>query len=117
MRLLCLNCGTETDTVGKNLICCPECGSQAIPADLNDSINIDITKHELRILTMWADHWAAYIEERHPGSKRAVQTILERLGMQTDAALTVGQEIADIRAAFPDSTVRVFGERDQEIDS
>jgi hypothetical protein len=63
---------------------------------------ISITRHELRIITMWAEHWAGRVS-----AQRAFRTIVERIGIQTDTALTLGQEVADLRAAFPDVEVKV----------
>jgi hypothetical protein len=115
MRLLCLACGEETAPTGP-LSACPHCGNQGVPADLDDMSSITLSTHELRILTMWADNWATYIEKRHPGSQRVIRTILDRLATQTAAALTLRQEIADVRAAFPDAEVKVHDSRGRETD-
>lgn len=108
-HLLCLNCGEELDVPDDaDLRGCPKCGSTAIPADLDQTHDVRITAHELRILTMWASNYAAAIEEKHPGSSRAVQTICDRLNTQVSIPLTLRQELADVRAAFPDSAVKVY---------
>jgi hypothetical protein len=102
--LLCLTCGNITST-DEDLRACPACGDSVhSPADLAETVTVTLTKHELRILTMWAENWA---RECGGAAMKAMGTILLRLGTQTDVALTLSQEIADVRAAFPDSEVTV----------
>lgn len=103
MRLLCLDCGAETVDPPPGTKACPSCGESSIPADLDDTATITLTTHELRILTMWADNYARTI-----GCGHVTRTILDRLAPQTDAALSLSQEFADLRAALPDSTVTVY---------
>lgn len=104
-RLLCLACGNETDET-PDMRACPSCGDALHPpANLSDSVNLTISTHELRILTMWADNWARSIEARCPGSQKAISVILDRLATQTDAPLSLSQEIADIRREFGNATV------------
>lgn len=113
-RLLCLQCGNVAET-GEELADCPSCGdSKHVAANLNDTVNLTITRHELRILTMWASNWAAQTGD--PPTMQCIKTVLERLGMQTDTALTLSQEIADLRAAFPDSRVSVYDQSGKPID-
>lgn len=103
MRLLCLACGAETLADGEQP-CCPECkDNDHVPADLDDTVDLTITRHELRILTFWADNWARQHDEF---CQKAMQIILDRIGMQTNTALTLGHEIADLVEQFGD--VRVF---------
>lgn len=116
MKLLCMDCGAEIDPEGRNLICCPECGSQSIPADLDDSVTITISNHELRILTMWASNWARGASRPGVDMNKPIGVILARLGTQTSAALTLSQEIADVRAAFPESEVKVRDASGKELD-
>jgi hypothetical protein len=117
MNLLCLACG-EASTVEPedDVRGCPKCGDTGMPADLDDAVNLHITKHELRILTMWASNYAGLIEEKHSGSVRAVQTICDRLGTQVSVPLTMAQEIADVRAAFTESAVKVYRSDGSEVD-
>lgn len=108
-RLLCLCCGNVTET-SEPLNACPECGDRAhIPADLADTVTVTLAKHELRILTFWA---AARAAELGDDAQKPMRVILERLGTQTDVALTLSQELSDLRATFPDSKVTVY--RDSE---
>src|SRR5258707_968644 len=100
MRLLCLTCGNTTST-DEELKACPACGDRGhVPADLDDTVTVTLTRHELRILTFWAESRA-----REIGALNVMGVILLRLGTQTDIALTMSQEIADLRAAFPASEV------------
>lgn len=111
MRLLCCHCReiTEVDLEGSALTACPHCGSTSAPADADDLATVTLTKHELRILCIWASNYAENIKG-HPGcgdSPKVVYGILDHLGTQTDVALSMRQELADVRAAFPDSAVTV----------
>lgn len=111
-HLLCLDCGAPTDVPpGAFLRGCPACGSTSIPADRDDTVTLTITAHELRVLTMWAANWAQKIGHGH-----VVQGITDRMGTQTAVALTLGQEIADVRAAFPEARIEVRGENGEVID-
>jgi len=100
----------------EGLKCCPHCQSQAVPADLDDSVTIQITNHELRVLTMWASNWARRMSRPGSDLNKPISTILTRLGTQTSAALTLSQEIADIRQAMPDSEVKVYNDRGEVLD-
>jgi hypothetical protein len=112
-HLLCLTCGNTTST-DEAPNACPACGDgEHPPADLADSVTVTLTTHELRILTIWAENWA---RQCGGDAMKAMGTILLRLGTQTDAALTLSQEIADVRAAFPDSEVTVHQADGTETD-
>jgi len=111
--LLCLACGNQTST-DEALNACPACGDTGFPpADLADTVTVTLTKRELRILTIWAENWARQCGE--PAMK-AMGVILLRLATQTDVALTLSQEIADVRAAFPASEVTVHRADGTEMD-
>lgn len=117
MRLLCLYCGAEIDVRDdERLTGCPQCSNAGVPADLDDAVDIHITKHELRILTMWADNYARSVVDRHPDLPNVVSTICNRLATQTDVPLTLSQEIADLRAAFPESKVKIYRGDGTEVD-
>jgi hypothetical protein len=114
--LLCLCCGSTTEQ-RPGLTGCPSCGcSEHVPADLGDTLTVTLTRHELRILTFFATYWANRHQQSNPHTVAGVQLICDRLGTQTDTALTLGQEIADVRAAFPDSAVTVTNSRGEEVD-
>jgi hypothetical protein len=108
-----MTCGNTTST-DETLRACPACGdSEHPPADLSDTVTVTLTTHELRILTIWAENWARQCGE---SAVKAMGVILLRLATQTDAALTLSQEIADVRAAFPDSEVSVLRADGTETD-
>lgn len=71
-------------------------------------MTVTLTKHELRVLTFWAANFANARQQDDPHMPACVRTITDRLATQTSAALSLSQEIADIRAAFPASTVNVY---------
>ena len=107
MRLLCLRCREIVDQEG--LTACPTCGSTKPPADADDTVTATLTRHELRILTFWASNYAASIKD-HPDGGDAplvITGILDHLAHFTDTALSLRQEIADVRSAFPTSNVTV----------
>jgi hypothetical protein len=112
-NLLCMACGNVAAT-DESLNACPSCGDSEHPAaNLADTVTITMTKHELRILTFWAENWARQCGE---SAMKPMGVILLRLATQTDVALTFGQEIADVRAAFPDSQVTVHRADGGEVD-
>lgn len=117
-RLLCLHCReiTETAPEGPSLNACPRCGSTSVPADADDLATVTLTKHELRILGIWASNFAEGIKAGSPDATKVVYGILDGLGTQTDVALSLRQELADVRAAFPDSTVTVHRADGTETD-
>lgn len=115
MKLLCMNCGAVIEG-SDELLRCPECGSDATPASLDDTLTIHITSHELRILTIWASNWAHAIREQHPDAGNPIKVILNRLAPQTDVPLTLSQEIADIRASFSESEVTVYDGHGEKMD-
>lgn len=103
-ELLCLCCHTSTEQV-PDMRACPSCGcSKHPPADLGDTVTITLTQHELRVLTFWA---AEHGRKVMSGPCNPIQTITDRLSLQTSTALSFSQEIADLRAAFPASDVTV----------
>lgn len=116
VRLLCLTCGTETDTGDQDLAGCPGCGDREhVAADLDDVLTVTITAHELRVLTMWADNWARAYAERDGGlCRKAMRVITDRLGQQVSIPRIMSQEIADLREHFGD--VRVTDSQGREVD-
>lgn len=116
-RLLCLHCRQiiliHPETA---LTACPNCGSRSIPADTADTTTLTITTHELRILTIWASNWATHIKDT-PGcddSPKVISGILDEIGKATAVPLSLGQEIADLRAEFGE--VRVVRGDGSEVD-
>lgn len=91
-RLLCLYCGHESQVDPSMVTECPTCHSTARPADLEDTVDIHITKHELRVLTIFASEHAERI-----GLPVVTRTILDRLTTQTEIPLSLDHELADAR--------------------
>jgi hypothetical protein len=115
--LLCLTCRGEVHLSPgeKKPRRCPECSSQGVPADLNDTVTITLTTHELRILTIWAANWAESIKEGYPDSPQVVYGILDGITIQgVTAPLSMRQELADLRAQFGE--VEVINEDGTESD-
>lgn len=112
-RWLCLRCAevaeVEVDETGRSVQSfdgCPACHHHGIPADLtNDSVTVDLTWHELRVLVIWAEFWAG-VDRGDPASKydmqRAVTGIADRLHRQhlEKPPLTFTGEIAQLSAEF-----------------
>lgn len=120
-RYLCLKCrNIAALDEGEEIDACPSChDSKGIPADADDTITVTLTTHELRILTMWADNWAQHAATYRPENAvlpKIIRGILDHLAQYTSAPLSISQEMADLRKAFPDAEVTVFrdGERTEE---
>lgn len=110
-RALCLNCRAVTENVHEDdkITGCPACGDQGVPANADETVTLTLTKHELRVLTIWASSYAAQGPALgYPNMPRVAQGILDEIGRYTDAALSLQQEISDVRQAFPESDVRVY---------
>lgn len=105
INILCLACGEpsfiEPDA---DIQACPHCGDTGLPADLDDTVTVTLTAHELRVLTFWSEAFSkdlikhGYDPEQR--TKKVLKTIVDRLSMQTDVALSQRQEMADLRALF-----------------
>jgi len=86
--LLCLSCNEEfsatdariTNREHPNFGGCPGCGYRGIPADTEKRVQISITWHELRCLTIWAERWAD--SSAAPEMLKTVYGIAERIQMQ-----------------------------------
>ena len=111
MRLLCLACRDISEVLSDGedpgLAACPACGNTKVPADADDTVTITLTTHELRVLAIWASNWATAIKD-HPScedSPQVIQGILDHLALYTSAALSMHQEIADLREQFGKVTV------------
>lgn len=112
-NLLCLVCGHEAHLqAGQEVEACPTCGDRlGTPADLDKTLTIRITEHELRVLTMWADNYARSINYQF-----VTRNILDRLATQTSISLSWSQEIADLRAALPEAEVKIFDKDGKEME-
>lgn len=107
-RYLCLRCSevSEVDPDNPPTGGCPKCHANGVPANLtDDTVSIDVTWHELRVLVMWAERWAC-VERTDKaatyGMQRAVSGIADRIHRQHLAkpALTFTGEIAELASEF-----------------
>lgn len=103
MNLLCLVCG-EPSYVTEAPDACPHCGDIGTPADLDNTATVTLTKHELRILTFWADAYARLYQRMgmDPTGRMSstLKTVFDRLSMQTDTSLSFMQDMADVRSSM-----------------
>jgi len=99
---LCLDCGKETEP-NEELIYCPNCGSDGVPADTSKRLNISITWHELRCIVMWAERWASSSSDKKNSERllRVVYGIADRIQVQhldQECGLTFASELSELRA-------------------
>lgn len=103
----CVQCDaefTQEELKAANAHACPRCGCEGLPVDPAHDISIKINTHELRILTCWADSWAA--EKCNAGAQKTLKAIIERLDKQlTDTPLTLRAEVKDLQNEFPSATL------------
>lgn len=116
-RLLCLSCSNWTDA-DETLTSCPNCGSRGVPASSEDTVEVKVTWHELRVLVIWAKQWANRNKSEHDDMSRVVYGIADRLYQQHLARppLTLAGEITDLKEKFPDvETHGIPGHEDGEL--
>lgn len=101
LNLLCLVCG-EPSYLTEAPSECPHCGDIGTPADLDKTVSVTLTAHELRILTFWAEAYSRLYSRMgyDPGNRMALtlKTIFDRLSMQTDTSLSLVQDMANVRS-------------------
>jgi len=103
----CTRCGSEfseAETEGANG--CPKCGATGLPCAIKDDVTIRINWHELRILGIWADQYAAACNEREPAAdaRGTIAGILGRIQAQHPdrTPLTLLGELKQLQEAYPD---------------
>lgn len=112
-NIRCIICGKEfkDEKIPENSECCPNCGTETIPCDINDDINIKINWHELRILTIWAENWARHLDQNKSQDDEknllTILTIAQRLQKQfpKKLPLTLFGEIKELRNALGDESI------------
>lgn len=120
-RLLCLACSvtSDVDLDDPALTGCPACGAQGTPADVErDTVSVDITWHELRVITIWAERWASAMPDvDRPGAQRVLAGITDRLHAQhlDKLPLTLTGELSELRSQFDSVTVDGFNEIPPEV--
>lgn len=96
-RWLCLCCGA-TSTSGDLVGTCAGCGDFGRRGELDSRVDVSLTVHELQVLVMWAERFAADGPDR---MRRVLYGIADRLGMQLGAeapALTLMGELSELRS-------------------
>lgn len=102
--ILCLYCRKQSPGVpGKH---CPVCMSIGTTVPLNGRSTVNLTDQEFRLLCVWASQW----ENGHVGQKGIVQGIADEIRRQVPniVPLTVGEDIEQVRKAYPGSKLQVF---------
>lgn len=99
--ILCVECRkTFTDEETESVTACPACGTTGLPALLSDSLDLKITRHELRILLMWASNYAHDIEKSTStmSAVKCVEGIAKGIRDQHPEAdpLTLAEELQEV---------------------
>lgn len=100
----CLICNQEfTEEEIKGFNRCPKCSNTGIPYDPKEDVTIKINWHELRILTIWAEHWARSIKDKKTQPELTVACIARRMQKQypDKTPLTLAGEIENLKKEFP----------------
>lgn len=76
---------------------CPACGTDSLPVDPKEDVEIKINTHELRILTIWASNWSQ-TKDFPTSGKKTLKAILQRLHEQLpNVSLTLFDEIVELQ--------------------
>jgi hypothetical protein len=111
----CTDCGarfTSAETSGWG---CPKCDSEGVPCGTDKDVWIEVNWHELHILTVWAENYAADVARRNPaeGAKMplTVAAIARRIQQQWPAfgPLTLSVEIAELPRALSEKGIEITG--------
>ncbi len=111
----CMECGVKYSVlIGVPMHPCPNCGAcSEYFLRAEDDVKIEVNWHELRILAMWAERWAAdQTEKDRLVMQRVVSFICGRINAQYPdwIGLTFSSEIAELRQEFGDVEVKGFNE-------
>jgi hypothetical protein len=104
-QLLCLQCGGIT-LYKDGLEGCSHCGqSKSLPCNLTrDTVAVNITWHELRILVIWAERWASECksDDERDQMQKTLYRIADRIhGQHLDKrALTFFGELSNLRGGL-----------------
>lgn len=108
----CVICNAEFTEAGiAGAKACPKCGEEGLPASPDQDVTVKINWHELRILCIWAEHYANSIANTE-GVKgepvKSVWAIAGRLQEQYPSftPLTLSGEIGQVREKYPDMEVQ-----------
>lgn len=114
-HILCVECRSVfTDEEADNATSCPSCGTVGIPADLRDTLDLKITLHELRILTIWAANYAHKLLNSDPTSNapKCVQGIIKGIRAQHPEVgpLSLHEEFQDVADTFGSKVESTIGD-------
>lgn len=107
----CVLCSSEfTNSQLRGASACPKCGSEGLPMSPTQDVEVKINWHELRILTMWAEHWANHIKELPDAKGNPIQTVFaiaKRLQDQHPfkVPLTLSGELEQLKQEYPGAEV------------
>lgn len=76
---------------------CPQCGTTSKPCAYTDQVSIAINLHELRLLGIWAENWAARCNE-----KDIIYAIMNRIKNQLpdkSVPLTMREEFEQLKSS------------------
>ena len=109
----CVGCGARfTHAEVDGHMACPACKSEGIPCSADMDIRVEVNWHELRILVIWAENWAAQ-SANQPENKRmplTVAAIARRLESQCDfGRLTLSGEISELPRKLAENGISVGG--------
>jgi len=105
----CVDCGSKfTQEQIEDQYACPTCDSTGIPCTPKDDVNVNINWHELRILVIWAENYAAIHKDETPTMSVTVRSIAKRLQEQypSKTALTLAGELAELGEKYD---IEVYG--------
>ncbi len=85
---------------------CPTCGTESLPMDIKEDVEIKINWHELRILGMFAENWARHIGKKDESCASSIQTVTaittaieKQFPLKTPLMLV--REIGQLKEQFP----------------
>lgn len=115
-RLRCTECFQEFD-IQASVVACPGCGSKEIPEDCALDTRLTLNWHSLRVICQWAERYAETFSPDEPAakSKKYLEHIFELIREQQTVGagpLTFGDEIAQLREAYPDVQVHTSPPRE-----
>lgn len=114
----CTDCGVRLRQSEIKGWGCPKCGSQGIPCAPDKDVMVEVNWHELHILCVWAENWAARCKANHGPDDdsaermpRTVAAIASRLQHQWPdlGALTLSGEIAELPEQLAERGVKISG--------
>lgn len=109
MSGFCTQCGHRV-TSFEGLSGCPDCGTTSMPCNDANQVTVQVNWHELRVLVIWAENYARFIEDQTPGCEQTVVSIARRLENQhpdraLDCPLTLAGELRQIADQYPGTEV------------